>query len=52
MEAQEAFKGEAECLGLKSEQDVVDIIKQIRKDLKEEKMRIMADTYVSAKREI
>ncbi|MEA4964063.1 AbrB/MazE/SpoVT family DNA-binding domain-containing protein [Lutispora sp.] len=37
MEAQEAFKGEAERLGLKTEQDVVDMIKQIRKELQEEK---------------
>lgn len=37
MEAQEAFKGEAERLGLKTEQDVIDMIKQIRKELKEEK---------------
>ena len=36
-EAQEAFKGEAERLGLNSEQDVVDMIKQIRKELQEEK---------------
>lgn len=37
MEAQEAFRGEAERLGLNSEQDVVDMVKQIRKELKEEK---------------
>ena len=37
MEAQEAFKGEAERLGLNSEQDVVDLVKQIRKELQEEK---------------
>lgn len=37
MEAQEAFKGEAERLGLKTEQDVVDMVKQIRKELQEEK---------------
>lgn len=36
MEAQEAFKGEAEHLGLKTEQDVVDMVKQIRKELQEE----------------
>ncbi len=37
MEAQETFRGEAERLGLNSEQDIVDIVKQIRKELKEEK---------------
>lgn len=37
MEAQEAFKGEVERLGLKTEQDVVDMVKQIRKELREEK---------------
>lgn len=37
METQEAFKGEAERLGLNSEQDVVDMVKQIRKELQEEK---------------
>lgn len=37
MEAQEAFKGEAERLGLKTEQDVVDMVKNIRKELQEEK---------------
>lgn len=37
MEAQEAFNGEAERLGLKTEQDVVDMIKKIRKELQEEK---------------
>jgi len=33
-EAQEAFKGEAEKVGLKNEQDVVDMIKQLRKETK------------------
>ena len=37
METQEAFKGEAGRLGLNSEQDVVDMVKQIRKELQEEK---------------
>ncbi len=31
-EAQEEFKGEAERLGLKDEQDVADMIKQIREE--------------------
>lgn len=31
-EAQEAFKGEAERAGLKNEHDVVDMIKQRRKE--------------------
>lgn len=31
-EAQDAFQGEAERAGLKDEQDVVDLIRQIRKD--------------------
>lgn len=35
-EAREAMKGEAERLGLKGEQDVVDMIKQIRKQRREE----------------
>lgn len=33
MEAQEAFKGEAERLGLNSEKDIVDMVKQVRKAL-------------------
>ena len=33
-EAQEAFKGEAEKVGLKNEQDVADMIKQLRKETK------------------
>jgi antitoxin PrlF len=37
MEAQEAFRGEAERLGLDTEQDVVDMIKKIREEVKEEK---------------
>jgi hypothetical protein len=36
LEAQEAFEGEAERLGLKTEQDVVDMVKQIRKESQEE----------------
>ena len=35
--AQEAFSGEAERLGLRTEQDIVDLIKQIRKEIKVEK---------------
>lgn len=31
-EAQKAFEGEAEKAGIKDEQDVVDLIKQIRKE--------------------
>lgn len=31
-EAQDAFQGEAERAGIKDEQDVVDLIRQIRKD--------------------
>lgn len=31
-EAQKAFEGEAERAGIKDEQDVVDLIKQIRKE--------------------
>jgi AbrB family looped-hinge helix DNA binding protein len=30
--AQEAFKGEAERLGLKTEQDVVDLVKEVRRE--------------------
>lgn len=37
MEAQDAFKGEADRLGLNSEQDVVDMVKQVRKELKGKK---------------
>ena len=36
-EVQEAFSGEAEKAGLNSEQDVVDLVKQIRKEMWEEK---------------
>lgn len=36
-EVQEAFKGEAEKLGLKNEQDVVDMIKDVRKEMWEER---------------
>lgn len=32
-EAQEAFKGEAEKAGLKNEQDVIDMIKQFRREI-------------------
>lgn len=31
-EAQEAFKGEAERLGLKDDQDVVNLVKEVRKE--------------------
>lgn len=31
-EAQEAFRGEAERVGLKDEQDVVDMIRELRKE--------------------
>ena len=34
---QDAFKGEAERLGLENEQDVVDLVKQVRKEMQEEK---------------
>jgi len=36
-EIQEAFKGEAERLGLKNEQDVVDLVKEVRKEMREER---------------
>ncbi len=32
-EVQETFKGEAERLGLKNEQDVVDLVKEVRKEM-------------------
>ncbi|MCG9969925.1 AbrB/MazE/SpoVT family DNA-binding domain-containing protein [Pelotomaculum terephthalicicum JT] len=35
--AQEAFAGEAERLGLKTEQDVVDLVKEVRRELWEER---------------
>ena len=35
-EVQEAFKGEAKRLGLKTEQDVVDMVKEVRKEMREE----------------
>ena len=35
--AQNAFKGEAERLGLKTEQDVVDLVKDVRREIQEEK---------------
>jgi AbrB family looped-hinge helix DNA binding protein len=35
-EAREAMQGEAERLGLKDEQDVVDMIKQVRRQRREE----------------
>ena len=36
-EVQEAFKGEAEKLGLKNEQDVVDMVKEVRREMWEER---------------
>ena len=36
-EAQEAFRGEAERVGLQSEEDVVDMIKEIRKERMDDK---------------
>ena len=35
--AQNAFAGEAERLGLKTEQDVVDMVKEVRKEIWEER---------------
>lgn len=35
--AQNAFAGEAERLGLKTEQDVVDLVKDVRRDVWEER---------------
>lgn len=34
--AQDAFAGEAERLGLKTEQDVVDLVKEVRREIWEE----------------
>lgn len=34
--AQDSFIGEAERLGLKNEQDVVDMVKEVRREIKEE----------------
>jgi len=34
--AQSAFAGEAERLGLKTEQDVVDMVKEVRREVREE----------------
>lgn len=36
-EIQDAFKGEAERLGLKDEQDVVDLVKEVRKEMWKER---------------
>jgi len=36
-EVQDAFKGEAEKLGLKDEQDVVNLVKEVRKKMWEER---------------
>jgi AbrB family looped-hinge helix DNA binding protein len=36
-EAQEAFKGEAERIGLRDEQDVVDMVKEVRREMWEER---------------
>ena len=38
-EVQDAFEGEAERLGLKKENDVIDLIKQFRKEKLEKKPR-------------
>ncbi len=38
-QAQDAFKGEAERLGLKSEQDVVDMVIDVRKELAQKIVR-------------
>lgn len=35
-EVQDAFKGEAERLGLRTEQDVVNLVKEVRKEMWEE----------------
>lgn len=35
--AQNAFAGEAERLGLKTEQDVVDMVKEVRREVWEER---------------
>lgn len=34
--AQDAFEGEAQRLGLETEQDVVDMVKEVRRELREE----------------
>ena len=36
-EVQDAFKGEAERLGLKTEQDVVNLVKEVREEMWEER---------------
>lgn len=36
-EVQDAFKGEAERLGVKDEQDVVNLVKEVRKEMWEER---------------
>ncbi|MGI6588733.1 MAG: AbrB/MazE/SpoVT family DNA-binding domain-containing protein [Peptococcia bacterium] len=36
-EIQDAFKGEAERLGLKNEQDVVNLVKEVRKEMWEKR---------------
>ena len=35
--AQDAFAGEAERLGLKTEQDIVDLVKEVRREIWEER---------------
>ena len=37
-EAQEGFIGVAEKLGIKTEQDVVDLIKQVRQEVRDERL--------------
>jgi predicted nucleic acid-binding protein len=44
--AQDAFAGEAERLGIKTEQDVVDLVKEVRRAVWRNAMRIMLDTNV------
>ena len=41
-----AFEGEAERLGLENEEDVVAMIKEIRKENWEKKKRVMLDTDI------
>jgi AbrB family looped-hinge helix DNA binding protein len=44
--AQLAFDGEAERLNLKSESDVVNLVKDVRREIWKNSMRIMIDTNV------
>lgn len=45
-EAQQAFEGEAERIGLKNEEDVVAMVKKLREEKEVEWLRIMVDTNV------